>query len=294
MNIRQIDALIEIAARLQGGISRIIQPQLCDRVAGLEQAIDCRLCLWDGRAIIGINSAGMQFLADARRLRDRIALAEQEAQRIAAGISGRVRLGVCEEIITRRLGELLACLRVQLPDVEIDLVELSSAAIATSVRKRESDLGFVIAPIRGAGLEQEALITEHWMAIFPPGHPLGAREWITPHDLADMPLVLTGEQYQGDGHLAIRSAFDRAGVPMTVGCQMLSRSAMLSLVAAGAGVTFVPSSFHATVNGVDVRGPYLKGQPLTIAGIYNSIDPSGLAMQVLRMFKTLLAGEGEA
>lgn len=276
------------------GQAQRLSPTEVRRVFKCKEELNCRLFIREGGRIGGMTGAGRQFFRDGQRLRDRIGRAAVEAQDIAAGRSGRIRLGVCEEIITGQLRQLLTSLSTQWPKVEIDLVELSSSAIATAVRRRDIDLGCVVTPTNCEGLIEEELLTEHWMAICPPDHPLADRQWVYPSDLVGIPLVLAGEQFLGDGHRAIAQAFERAGLPMTVGAQMLNRSTMLTVVAAGAGVTFVPSSFRAMVNGRPVAGPLLADTPLTIAGIYNAMEPSGLAMRLLGLFRQVLSESGAA
>lgn len=294
MNVRQLDELMEAFQFVLAGQASRLNAAEVRRVFKIEDELSCRLFVRDGNRICALTGAGRQFFRDGKRLRERIIQAASEAQNIAAGRSGRIRLGVCEEIITGQLRQLLISLSTQWPKVEIDLVERSSSAIATAVRRREIDLGCVVTPTNCEGLIEEELLTEHWMAICPPGHPLADRQWVYPSDLVGIPLVLAGEQFLGDGHRAIAQAFERAALPMTVGAQMLNRSTMLTVVAAGAGITFVPSSFRAVVNGRPVAGPLLADTPLTIAGIYNAMDPSGLAMRLLGLFRQVLSESGAA
>ena len=266
----------------------IPQPSLTRQILSLEARIGFDLLIRDRGRITGLTAAGASYLNDARRLLRMSDNAIRSARDIAEGKAGRLRLGICEDATTSKLGRILDAFGKSLPGVGFDLLELPSADQAAALRHNEIDLGIVASPVDERDLVIEPLWQEDWYVAFSFGHQLAQLDCISCAHLAQATLILPDPELAPGGHDHVRSAFLSAGIRPNIGIRAQRRSTMIILAASGAGVTFVPAAVASTVSlpGVAFR-PFVS-EPLTIAAAFRANDPPGLAMQFLRTAHDML------
>lgn len=246
----QLAGFIAVAEELHFGRAaerlNMTQPPLSRQIQKLEKIIGAELLERDNRKVT-LTSAGEAFLDEARRL---MALAERApvtARRIASGRSGVLRVGFTAASGFSILGPLLGELAAIIPDVDIDLQELVTGEQLSGLLTGELDLGLARPPFDSETFDSHLLYRESMVIAVPAGHPLTllARD-ITAEDFKDEPLIMhspTQARYFYD--LVVRMLPIRhANVVHTVS-QILT---MVSLVAAGRGLAFVPHS--ATLLGI--------------------------------------------
>ncbi len=134
----------------------------------------------------------------------------------------------------------------------------------------------------------DPLWKDDWLVALPHGHPIAARNWVTSADIKDLPLILAHPEMEPTGHERIKEAFRAAEITPQIGAFVFRRTTMLYLVAAGRGATFLPGSL-ATISTPGVVMRPFAAEPMTIAAAYRA-DPSGFAMQFLRVAQDVLAG----
>jgi DNA-binding transcriptional LysR family regulator len=162
------------------------------------------------------------------------------------------------------LPAILRAFREQYPDVELMLTEAMTAQQIEKLQTGESDVGFVIPPLRDAeGLSVEVVAKNQMVAALPENHALAPFQSIALADLASDPWIIFPAR-QGPGlHERVLAACAQAGFVPRVGQEASQMDTIASLVAGGMGVGLV-TRIIATANrpGVVFRDLAGAGAPV--------------------------------
>lgn len=182
------------------------------------------------------TSAGAAFLGCAKQSRDALASALNEAQRAGCAASGELNLGFVWSFAAGIAQQLVAAFRQQNPGVRVDLTELGATALLDQVLSRRIDCAWIVRLHQlDSALEVEPLWQE--AAYFArPQHP--ARIASASHRY----LRRASDEWP----ILQRDILDFVEGPrMEIYVHNCSRESLLSLIAAGDGVTLLPESIAA-------------------------------------------------
>ncbi|RVU38938.1 LysR family transcriptional regulator [Hwanghaeella grinnelliae] len=254
MNLRQIRHFIAVAEELHFGRAadrlNITQPPLSMSIRGLEETLGVPLFRRTKRSV-ALTPAGAIWLDHARRV-----LADAEAlpaiaQRAARGELGRLRLAFVSTASYSVLPDLVRRFRDAFPDVRVDLREATSDIQLDSLAKGEIDAGIIIPSgegFRSAGLSHRPLQREPLVAVVPadftfPGAETGQP---VPFDrIAAEPLILFPRQVAPAYYDIVAEYYARNGKPLHIHQEAIQMQTIIGLVAAGLGVSLVPTSMTA-------------------------------------------------
>jgi DNA-binding transcriptional LysR family regulator len=118
-------------------------------------------------------------------------------------------------------------------------METSEQVIA--IAENNLDVGFVIPPITDGNLEVEILLEEPLVLALPENHPLAVESAITITALANEPLILASRDRGCGLHEQIFEIYQKAGLRPNVVCAAREMQVMLGFVAAGMGISLLPS-----------------------------------------------------
>lgn len=233
---------------------------------------------------------GQAFLIDARRILADVDRARDAAQSIAAGMSGRLRLAVCEDATTPIFAHVLSMFRTRLPEVALDLFELPSALQPAALLRGEIDAGLLLPPVQANGIELDELWRDPWAVACPQGHPLNALESIRIEDLGQHDFITAHPEFGPGCHDQALALFTAAGIAPRVVTRAFHRQTMLALVQSGAGVTLVPGSFLGMkIDGLCFRPLQTDDLGLCIAAAFRKGDFPGVVAQFLRAARNTLS-----
>jgi DNA-binding transcriptional LysR family regulator len=261
------------AARL-----RIAQPPLSRRIQALERELG--LLLFERtRRKVELTPAGTVLLQHARAVFDAVDLAIHEAQRAGRGESGRLVVGYPSTYAYSGLPEVVRAFRTKFPDVEMVLRELSPQQQVDALREGRIDVGFVRAPFEEPGLTSELVRSEPLVVALPSGHPLASRKALTLSLLSKEPFVLF-PRVRGPAYfdLLMRLCHEAGFTPRIV--QEAPQLDLVSLVAAGLGVSILPSSIRRIRRAGVVLRP-IVGSPQTELLVAWSVRNSSLVLREL-------------
>lgn len=250
----QIRSFVAVAEELHFGHAadrlNMTQPPLSRQIQKLEKSVGARLIERDNRKV-ALTTAGAAFLDEARKLLATADQAPHTARRIAKGQAGVLRIGFTAASGYSLLGQLLSTLSEALPDVEVDLREMVTSDQLAALKGGELDLCLARPPVDDDLFNSRLLRSEALRLAVPSGHPLTQLgRPIQGQDLAGVPLIMyspTSARYFYD--LAIRHVPIHHGNVVHTVSQIVT---MMSLVAAGRGVAFIPESAERlTIPGVD-------------------------------------------
>lgn len=248
MEFRQLRYLVVLGDKLHfhraADALHISQPTLSQQLAELEQELGVTL-FSRNRHQTRLTPAGKSFLEDARRilqLADRMVAAAKQNQ---SGDIGHLTIGCVGSASAALLPTLLSSYQDKSPFVSIELKELPTSLQVRALSEGSLDIAFVRPPItRYDGINLVTVLQEPLIAIVPTGHSLAMKPQITLSDMSDEPFVLFRRQ-EGPGlYDQIIALCSDLGFTPSISYQATNIHTIMSLVAAGLGVSLIPWSFR--------------------------------------------------
>jgi DNA-binding transcriptional LysR family regulator len=248
MELRHLRYFVAVAEELHFGRAarrlHIAQPPLSQQIRRLEAELGTEL-LRRNRRRVELTEPGRVLLEHARPL-----LADADGlvrlvRRAAGGEVGRLRVAFVGSATYRALPALVRAFRERLPDVDLVLSERTTTPQLAALRARQIDVGIVRPPVPGDDLLLEPLVSESLVAAVSDDHPLAAHARIAAADLAAEPFVLFPRAVGSGLYDDVAGVCRAAGFEPHVVQQADDMQTIVSLVAAGVGVSLVPASVTA-------------------------------------------------
>jgi DNA-binding transcriptional LysR family regulator len=215
---------------------RVAQPALSKTIARLEAELGVPLFDRRGRRV-ALNTCGRAFLRHV----ERVFIALEDGRQELADLAGLTRGTVTVAATTLRLlPDLLGAFRDRYPGVNFRLSQASTAEMQARLGSGEIDLCLASAPIAGPAMHSVALFTEDILLAVPPRHRLAGRGRISLREVAAEPFISPKRGYWSRD--LTDDACRQAGFTPDIICEGDEPGAIHSLVAAGLGVAFLPTS----------------------------------------------------
>ena len=243
--LRQLRYFVAVAERLHFGRAaaalHISQPPLSRSIRDLEARVGATL-LARTRRRVELTPEGARFLEDAKRALQQLEQAVLEVGRMAAGDSGRLRLGFVSLADYGVLPGLLKTYKAARPRVALALREMLSPEQATALAAGELDFGLLLPPVPGA-LEHLVVQRERFLAALPSRHRLArASGRLAVRELAGESFVMVPRDIAPRLHDIVAGLAARAGFVPRVAQEAIQMQTVVSLVSSGLGVALVPAS----------------------------------------------------
>jgi DNA-binding transcriptional LysR family regulator len=216
------------------------------QIATLEAEAGARLVTRSARGI-RLTPAGELLLEHADAILDRLATAETQLAALAAGTRGRLRISAFPSANATLIPLAIAAFRDEHPGIELRLSELVTSAALAGVAGGELDLAVVSSAGElevPEGVAIEPLMEDPHVVALARDHPLADREPLRLEDLRDETWI---EGHASECMNALLAAAGRAGFDPRVAFESAQWLGKQGLVAAGVGVTLIPSVALATV-----------------------------------------------
>ncbi len=269
MELRHLRYFVAVAETRHFGKAaerlHMAQPPLSQAIRQLETDMEVGLFTRTTRRV-ELTAAGEAFYTDALRVLEAVEDGVDRARRIAAGLNGRLRLGVTGLASYRQLPELAWTVDRELPGVELDVhSEMLTPAQEDAIADQRLDAGLLRPPVRRDDIAYRVLAREPLLAVLPTGHPLEGAAEVQLAELRDEAFVL----YSAESRSVVNDAVVRtclaAGFTPRREHDVTETSTLLALVAAGLGVALAPDSVRAMpLDGVVFR-PVLGAEQLEVA-----------------------------
>ena len=293
MEIRHLRYFVAVAEELHFGRAarrlRIAQPPLSRQIRDLEDEMEVQLFLRDRRGV-ALTQAGASFLGDVRGVLGALARAVDQARRADRGEVGKIRVGYVSSVAYSGLPEVLRAFRLKYPEVSIGLHEMPPAAQVKGLRDGEIDVGFVRAPMEESALESEVVRREPLVAALPASHRLASSRRIELSSLAREPFILF-PRWRGPGFFDYIVGLCRAaGFSPSIAYEAAQLD-ILSLVAAGLGVSIVPSSIRAVRRAGIVFRPIVGNPRADLLVAWRAPEPSPVVREFVALVRKMGMGK---
>lgn len=238
VTLRQLRAFVAVARTgsftLAAESLFVTQSALSGLIKELEQALGLRLVDRSTRRI-QLSEVGRDLYPLVDKILHDLDGALGEVANLKALKTGTVRVAAPQLMACTLLPEAIAVFGAEYPQIRIRLVDSLVESVMSRVFSGEVDFG--IGPERDANSDIEAsvLFELPFMAVFPPGHPLGALPEVRWSDFVGYPFIsLQGqftERLSADLHAAVRE------LTFAPTREVAFMSTAFAMVRAGLGVT---------------------------------------------------------
>jgi DNA-binding transcriptional LysR family regulator len=224
------------------------QPPLTRHVQSLEEKLGSKLFVRNTHAV-SLTNAGKLFLEDARAILRHLDRAAETIRRSREGETTRLRLAFVGALLDEKLVRLMQRFREVQPACQLEVNDLPPADQLAAIEAGEIDGGFIGAtPARKTkGLAFVIWRREPLVLVLPEAHPLtkvGDLRW---RQLKELTWVMVSRRAAP----AFRQQFSDLAVKHALAPQIVQEServpAVLTMVAAGLGVTILPETAGSLV-----------------------------------------------
>jgi len=242
---RQLRYFVALAEHLHFGRAaaalHISQPPLSRAIRGLEEQLGARLLARSKRKV-ELTPEGARLYEDAKRVLGQLARAALEVGAMAAGQSGRLRLGFVSLADYGVLPGLLKAFKAARPGVSLALREMLSPEQAVALAAGQLDFGLLLPPVAG-DLEHLVVQSERFVAALPTRHAAVRRRGrLAMRDLAGEAFVMVPREIAPGLYDIVAGLAARAGFSLQVAQEAIQMQTVVSLVSSGLGVAIVPAS----------------------------------------------------
>ena len=197
---------------------------------------------------------------------------------------GTIHIAATPTLADNLVPPAVALFRKTRPHVRITIHTMDNLSVVAKVDNEQADFGLALSP---AGVREGRIVelgAADLVCIVPSGHALAGRVSVTPHDLADVPLISFSRSLPL-GHL-VEQAFRAAGIAQRIALEVNQSSVACALVRAGAGVAILDPFW--LLDGADRQIVKLRLEPRTPVAAHALLPPSGSPSRVaLRLLATI-------
>ncbi|MGO1076484.1 LysR substrate-binding domain-containing protein [Inquilinus sp. CA228] len=240
MNIRQIETFAAVmkagtasrAAELLG----VTQPAVSRSLAELERVVGFALFARIRNRLVPTPEARLLY-RDVEAAFLGIDTIRASAARIRDRGSGEIRVASLSALSLSLVPKAIRIFRDTHPSVRVTLHVLLSREVRDLIASGEFDIGLAADEIDTTGISHQLFLSRDALCALPVGHPLAAREVITPADIHGEALVAYVPEDRGRQQLD--RVLEAAGSVPRVAVETIYASTVYALVAEGVGIGFV-------------------------------------------------------
>jgi len=265
----------------------VSQPALSRQIRDLEDELGFLLLERSAKSV-RLTEAGRAFLIEARAVLQRAEDGVKAARAIATGGRGELHVGYAPSLTARILPQTLRAFQTELPNVSVQLHDLSTEEMFAGLREGELQIAFILrpTPARLRGLHFEELARDNLCLAVAPKHPLARRRTVTVAEAAREPLIAYSRKEYPEAHEFLAALFAAIKIKPRIVEEHDSVSSLIAAVEAECGVTVALQSLACTA------GPRLKlipfspaPEPVAVGAAWSNGRLSAAAERFLRCAK---------
>ncbi|MDF2539932.1 MAG: LysR family transcriptional regulator [Herbinix sp.] len=220
------------------GVLQIAQPALSAMIAKLEEDLGVPLFNRTGRNIV-LNEYGKVFLKRANRILKEVEEGRQEISDLSGSEMGSVSFATTS--LTKEFGSFIGSFASLYPKVNFHITQLGDDREKLHLLdKDEIDFAFINTIVEHSNITTMKLAEEDIYLAVPPSHSLASYQTVSFHNLKDEAFIGLKANYSQQefcDEFCKKNGF----VPNII-CECSEFTAVINLVEAGLGVSFLPCS----------------------------------------------------
>jgi DNA-binding transcriptional LysR family regulator len=269
---------------------RVAQSAISQQIKTLEEELEVKLFVRTKRSV-KLTAAGHAFLREAKDILNRVDQSRVEARRAAQGETGTLSIGYIGPAQSLFLAELIHAYHTQYPAVRIQLYEQLYNEQLDALGLGHIDMGFRSPlPRTHAGrFVQEQVFSDRIVAVLPDRHALAGLRKIHLEKLADEDWVVLRRESAPELVDDFTLPCAKAGFSPRIINESSSLHTLLTVVAAGIGVSLVPSCVRSFGQpGVTFIPIQPSPPPISIVAARPKVEPSPVLSAFLEMLRQQL------
>ena len=219
----------------------IAQPALSRQIRRLEEEVGTTLLARTQRSV-ALTMPGQAFLERSRRILDEVGRAVAEANRIAGGQTGRLRVAFIHSSTYSLTPTALNIFASRHPGICVDLQEMTVIGQKRAISLGDIDIGLLRPPIEDRDLAFESVMKESFVLAVPQHHKLAGRKDVTLPELAQEQFIMFDRRQSPLFHERIMTSCEAAGFTPRVAQEAIQIHTVLGLVGAGLGIALMPDA----------------------------------------------------
>ncbi len=224
------------------------QPAITQMIQSLEREYGFQLLIRKNNEVLPTREAEI-LLPYIRNIVYNEKSLDEQVKRINKLETGSIRIGTYNSAMMTFLPEMLGDYSDRHPGVEVIIIEGNRVELETALHTRTVDLA-IISKFDFPGFEFVPLLEDEMVAAVPKGHPLAAKESITPQELFTYPLVAVEKDSDRD----LQAVCQIYNLTPNIKMRAKQESTLLKLIGANLGVGIVPSLYLPMVDDkVEIR-----------------------------------------
>lgn len=220
------------------------QPPLTRQIRSLEADVGVQLMKRNSRSVV-LTPAGAVLLREASRIISAVDGAVSLTRRAARDGVDTLVIGCVESAAANLLPAVLSRFCETYPHIAIDVRQLHTREQEHALARREIDCGILRPPTSDDSLDVTLLYTEEIVAAVPTDFPCD-EPTISLDRLRDAEFVIHAEELGAGVATALMQTCIAAGFVPRITRTALSTAMLLGLIAAGKGVSLLPSPYRLT------------------------------------------------
>ena len=250
MDTRHMRMFVALAETLHFGQAaarmNMSQPPFSRQISSIEKTLGVKLFERNSRNV-ALTLAGQHFLGDCRRILSDFDTACRNAQLVANGVKGELRLGFMMHAAHSVIPALVRRYSAAKPDIHLILEERIPTDIDTLLIEGRLDVAVTFGSPHAPHLTTHRLARDRLSLIVPAGHPLASAERVGPADLRDEKLIAAPAAAVPVLRAAIGIYCAAGGVVPRFAFEPRLQHTIIRLVQEGLGVALIPQSLCANL-----------------------------------------------
>ena len=266
MELRHLRYFITVAEELNFSKAALklftAQPSLSQQIKDLEEDVGVKLLNRTKRKV-ELTEEGAVFLEQARLTLAQADKAIAMARQVSKAKQQMLRIGFVPVAEMKVFPYVLPNLRVQNPDLKIELVSLNNVEQMRGIKKGELDITFTRHNFHNDEIESKFVLREPLIFILPKDHPLAKYERIPVKALNGIDFIIPAKEQSSTLHDAILSFAASNDIEFNIVQKADNILFNINSIGMGLGCTILPGYIapltmsNTVIRSLDVELPYL-------------------------------------
>lgn len=196
MNIQQLEYIVAVDTHRHFATAAehcfVTQPTLSMMIRKLERELDVQLFDRSRQPVVP-TEAGILLIQQARVILQEVAQMSELVEDMKTSVRGELRLGIIPTLAPYLLPRFLSSFIKTYPDIQLHIVELTTAQIIDHLRQQSLDVGILATPLQQPGIIEEPLFYEQFVVYAPAMKASKQKKFILPKEIALEQLWLLEE-----------------------------------------------------------------------------------------------------
>jgi DNA-binding transcriptional LysR family regulator len=286
IELRHLRYFMMVAEELHFGRAaerlHMAQPPLSQQIRQLEAELGFQLFYRTKRSVV-LTEAGQIFWGECRKIFWQLEQAVRTGQQVSRGELGQLAIAFVSSAAYSVLPQILRSFRSTLPQVSLELHELTTDQQIRWLREGRIDVGFVRPPIEAEEFGCTTIFQEPLVVALPQAHTLALQSQVALCTLAGEPFILFPRLLAPGLYDQIISLCQQGGFSPNVVQEAIQMQTIISLVAAEMGVAIVPISLQNLQRTGVVYRPLVEVTPRAAIAVTWRKDASATVQRFLEI-----------